>query len=367
MINEYTAEVSREDSCDYLGVKNLAYAKNDNRFWPFRSCEWYIREHQNEAVVYERISDLLNFAKSLKLSGYEEYASPTGGARGVYSRGYANNSDGHKLFYEKDVDTFFIMFCYDAVLLKTTTVREQEYHWYQYYNRLEPINQFGQIWTDEEAETVEMKIVPAWIDDTDEEHGRCLFLECGEMGSAEQWTDETEGGSSSGGFASNSGATGFGGARTGTANYSDDTDYDSGELAQSKAGKAIARGQQNKADAYFDCIYMAFWDGQIRWQGKQPCPVVDNVMTNNDFYFMDGKYSLRLNHVSPQINRAAMMRIDGKKKYNFSFLADEIPDPRAVFYINGGRYLCEKITASFSENGMSKKLKGVFYRLLDNE
>ena len=48
-------------------------------------------------------------------------------------------------------------------------------------------------------------------------------------------------------------------------------------------------------------------------------------------------------------------------------LVGKYPDPRAVFYINGGRYLCEKITASFSENGMSKKLKGVFYRLLDSE
>lgn len=60
-----------------------------------------------------------------------------------------------------------------------------------------------------------------------------------------------------------------------------------------------------------------------------------------------------------------MYHNDGKKKYNFSFLADEIPDPRALFYINGGRYLCEKITAHFTEKGMNKMLKGVFYRLED--
>ena len=59
----------------------------------------------------------------------------------------------------------------------------------------------------------------------------------------------------------------------------------------------------------------------------------------------------------------ATFSIDGKKKYNFSFLSKTIPDPRALFYIRGGKYVCQKITATFNENGMSELLKGVFYRI----
>ena len=56
--------------------------------------------------------------------------------------------------------------------------------------------------------------------------------------------------------------------------------------------------------------------------------------------------------------------VDLKKKYTFSFLSDKIPNPRAIFHINGFRYICEKITATFTENGMSRKMKGMFYKLM---
>ena len=37
---------------------------------------------------------------------------------------------------------------------------------------------------------------------------------------------------------------------------------------------------------------------------------------------------------------------------------------RAIFHIDGFRYICEKITATFTEYGMSRKMKGVFYRVM---
>ena len=42
-----------------------------------------------------------------------------------------------------------------------------------------------------------------------------------------------------------------------------------------------------------------------------------------------------------------------------------IPDVRSVFLIRGKRYICEKITATFTENGMSQLLKGVFYPIAE--
>lgn len=48
----------------------------------------------------------------------------------------------------------------------------------QYVNILQPINQFGERnGTNEESDSIEIGIVPAWIDDTETSKGQCLFLE----------------------------------------------------------------------------------------------------------------------------------------------------------------------------------------------
>ena len=369
VVNEYTAEVSRDEQSDYLGVKNLAYADNDNRLWAYRDCEWYIRENKSKAVVYDHLSDLLTYASTLKYSGYSQIATPYGGYRNSYYRGYPVGSDGHKLFYAKDVDTYFIMFCYKAEEIYQHTVNGVTYHWYKYYNRLEPINQFGKTFVDTEADDIEIRIVPAWIDDTDAEHGPCIFLECGEMDSATQWTEVTENGNSTGSLSGGSGSfTGSApgpGERPPRTDYYDDEDYNNGALAQGRAGKAIAKGKQDKDDAYFDCIYIGFWDGYILRQGTIPCPIVDRLDVDNDFHSLTTPYSLRLDHASSEINRNLILPIDSKKKYCFSFLMNTIPDPRNIFHISGGRYLCEKLTVTFTEDGRSQMIKGEFYRVVD--
>ena len=377
VVNEYTAEVSREENDEYLGLKNLVYTENDNRFWAYRSCEWYLRAHKGEAVVYDRLDDLLQYAKTLKMSGYYRSSAPYGGTQEMFTRGYPKDSDGNKLFYAKDVDTYFIMFCYRSELIDSTSAGDVTYNWYRYYNRLEPINQFGKRMVTDDGDETELKIVPAWIDDTDDEHGPCLFLEPGEMGEGVSWQNDTDGnGNTSGGLTGGGGghfgsATGqpstpsSGNPGNGHLNSYDETDYDSGALAQGRAGKMIERGEVEKGDAYYDCIYMAFWTGYILWQGKQPCPIIDKVMTSNDFRSVTSSFSMRLYSPMPQADRTAMFTIDSKRKYTFSFLAEELPDPHALFYIRGGRYVCEKITAHFTEKGMSSLMKGVFYRLED--
>lgn len=374
VVNAYTANISLDKGCEYIGLKNIKYAENDNRFWAYRSCQWYIKEHASEAMVFATLTQLLAFAETLKESGVYEWTTPRTG--GTYCRGYIAGSDGHKLFYAQDVDQYFIMFCYDATQVKTTTVRDEEYHWYKYFNRLEPVNQFGMIEVDKEADEVEIKIVPAWIDDTDDDHGQCLFLECGEMGSVVTMEEETGGGSmvsTSGGTFGNANSMyqGGGGSRTdanlrerSSAAVVDETDYNDGALAQSQAGKAIERGEQQKSDAYFDCIYIGYWDGTNRNPGKLPFPFVHTLVTKNDFSRVDYPYTLSLQRATSSYDRSALFNIDGKKKYNFSFLSNTIPDVRAVFNIWGKNYLCEKITAQVTENGVSELMKGVFYRII---
>ena len=72
-------------------------------------------------MVFATLTELLNHARTLKESGVESW---TRGSRilTAYTRGYRNGSDGHKLFYAEDVDTYFIMWCYKSELVKTLHV-----------------------------------------------------------------------------------------------------------------------------------------------------------------------------------------------------------------------------------------------------
>ena len=376
VINKYTVEVSQENKPDYVGAKNLAYADNDNRMWAYRSCEWYISEHKDEALVFETMPELLAHAKTLEKCGVQTWTS--GRRSGTsYTRGYPNNSDGHKLFYCKSEDMYFIMWCIKAELKYSHYIEHygETYNYYEYTNRLEPVNQFGRRVVDKDADDVELNIVPAWIDDTDETFGQCLFLECGQMDSAAVYTEETDEEGNTTSTTTNPNGT-YGGSRRGGSTEGamsydyDDTDYNSGAFPKTNTGKAIAKGEQQKDDAYFDKIYVAFWDGYNRQTGKLPRPIVDKVELNDGFTAKYPPYSLRINLQDRTDDIGIPLKytheIDTKKKYTFSFFADEIPDPHALFYIEGSKYICEKITATFHEStGKSQLLKGVFYRVLD--
>ena len=58
------------------------------------------------------------------------------------------------------------------------------------------------------------------------------------------------------------------------------------------------------------------------------------------------------------------IQIDTNKKYEISFLADDLPDVKSVFIIHGKRYLCAEIKAEITTDGMSQLKKGTFYRVL---
>ena len=370
VVNKYSVEVSKENKSDYLGNSNLVYADNDNRLWAYRSCQWYIDEHKNEAIAYDSFWSLREYAQTLATSGYSRTERAHGYSE-AYWRGYPNGSNGHKLFYARDMDTYFIMWNWKTELIKTTESRGEKYNWYRYYYRLEPINQFGRYEIDQDAEDVELKIVPAWIDETDDDLGSCLFLECGEMGSAVSWTDETDengnttGTASGGNFGGNRSSNGSSGSRTFGSGDVDETDYNSGAFAQGRTAKAIAKGEQDKSDAYFDCIYMGYWDIENRNFGYLPRPVIDELEIKKGFNFTFSPYSMRLKDIGAGVS-GLVPNIDAKMKYTFSFLADEIPDPRAIFYIEGGKYVCAKLTCTFHEStGRSEMIKGEFYRVMD--
>ena len=349
VVNEYTTEISQDNSAEYIGLKNLAYADNDNRYWAFRDCQWYIDKHRDEAVTFATLSQMIQYLSQFYEAGVE-YGNYGGRYMTYYTRGYKRDSEGNNLFYCTEVNTYFIMFCYKTEFIREFHSSLRDTKWYKYYYRVEPINEFGRLLVDEEADDLEIQIVPAWLDDTDEDKGQVIFLNCGEIDDVETLTEDGDNLTYSG--------------RGNNGRDNDDIDYDSGALVQSKTGRAVEKGEKEKADAFFDQLYIAFWDGRTPMNGKQPHPIIDTLTLDNQANLgLVSGYSLRLAQQTGLLARSSMTAIDGKTKYNFSFLSKEIPDPRSVFYIRGGKYLCEKLTCQFTEHGRSELIKGVFYRI----
>ena len=92
------------------------------------------------SVVYDTFRELIDKAMTLKISGYYRSTGHSGhGYSESFSRGYPVGSDGNRLFYCKEIDTYFIMYCYKSEFVS----KHNDMKWYKYYNRLMPVNQFG--------------------------------------------------------------------------------------------------------------------------------------------------------------------------------------------------------------------------------
>ena len=308
VVDSYTAEVSDTNESTYIEASNVRYMECEHNMWKFYSCPWFIKDSKNTRVEYDTIVQLINANRS--------YARV---------RQYHRGTNINKVLYAKNIDTHFIIRCIRNEYAGTNSLGEK------LYDRiciLQPINVFGDKIVDESNEdAIELDFVPAWIEETESSKGNCLFLEIGNY--------EEEDASSSN-----------------TSNDDDTTIYQPNAMQQLSAGK-----KQEKVE-YYDKIYVAFWNGTNYNSGKLPCPTLDNINIREDWSVFSSNGSLRL-------QKASKYKINPKQKFNFSFISDSIPNARSVFFINGRKYLCEKITATFTENGMSQLLKGSFYLIIE--
>lgn len=337
LVDEYTAELSHADDarCDYIASKRLAYKECSHSMWNFYSCDWYV---QNCRTVkkYETLRELIN------KNGVETFWGWMGEPMGD---GYGDNfRTPNALLYAEDADTYFV---FRNIGTKKKTSGSLSINCK--ISVLQPVNVFGSgSVEDETSDTEEIEFVPACIMDTyvseNDDKGYMMFL-----------------------------------SPSGYDEQSSETEYDEQvaavpdyELSQPGPAAAIAKGQKEKTSNYYDEIYVAFWDNFMVQSGKTPYPEIDNVRVTQDWVVsISDFYSMRLTggrsslH-APQL-RVQLPQIDATQKFKFSWLSDNIPNPRAIFHIKGKRYLCEKITATFTENGMSQLLKGEFYPLLDED
>lgn len=314
VVEAHSTEVKVDDmQCDYMECKNLAYKDCSHEMWKFYSCDWFIKGWQSRLVRYDTLSALIADCKS-----FHKWD-------GLHTR----NGKIDKLLYAADVDTYFIvrpMERYKNVI----DFEQKKIFRYMYFCRLQPVNMFGARINDpdEDADQEEIEFVPAWIDDTEAKYGKLLFLSFG------SYNDTT---------------------------LAEDQDEDENSKFQNTNSlSSLVAGEESKASEYYDKIYVAFWDGSFFTMGKLPYPRVEDVEIADDWSSYDIRhFSLRLN--GKRATRSFLQKIEPSQKTTFKFLADSIPDVRSIFHIRGKRYICEKLTATFTENGMSQLIKGVFY------
>ncbi len=314
IMDEHSTEVKvGEDNCDYSEAKNLVYKDCDHEMWKFYSCDWFVNGWQNRIVRYNSMTELLDANK-----GYASWD-------GQHHRD--NRID--KLLYAADCDAYFIIRPVSRRVASISYGRVR----FAYKCILQPVNLFGGRIVDdrEDADSVEIEFVPAWIDHTEDKYGKCLFLS-------------------------------FSGYDDDNATGEDEGDY---PFMKTHSLSTLEAGEKEKKSEYYDHIYVGFWDGSQNTGGKLPYPWVDDIDIREDwsnFSFLH--FSLRINNALTNRRRIAYT-LDGTRKTTFKFLSDTVPDVRALFLIRGKRYVCEKLTATFTENGMSQLIKGVFWPIAD--
>lgn len=193
--------------------------------------------------------------------------------------------------------------------------------------RILPVDVFGPriIEGNEQGEKTEIKIVPACIDYAGVSNGDMLFVECGK--------------------------------------YDNDVE-DFSNIDQTVPVNLLSAGETEQKEAFFDKLYVGFWNGNYSWQDPyMPHPIIDRYEFLPNGTLKSTIHSMRLKGTRAPGVRNAQYGVDQTKKYTFSFLSDVIPDAKSIFFIHGKKYLAEKITASFTEDGMSQLMKITCYRM----
>lgn len=324
VVDEFSVEIDFEDpDSDYRPARNRRYKECSHRMWPYYACRWFVKLRKDQIVKYDSLAQLVADNRVV----YEDWKLHRG-------------SNSEKLLYAADVDMYFVILPFRREWLPDQPeARPPIKGRYRYYARLQPLNNFGEYVVDEDDDAAfdDIDFVPVRLDDTaildnpEPELGQIAFLD----GNA--W-DESD--------------------------TADSSESPEDEFIIPMQLCTLEAGEQDSKAEYFDRIFFGWWNGVRFDSSKLPHPYVYDVEVKEDWSgWRRNPFSFRLTEkAAPEAQR---LPVERDRSVSFSFLSDTVPDPRAVFYIRGKRYICEKITAVFEEWGMSPLLKGVFWPLAD--
>jgi hypothetical protein len=330
VVDAFTTDVSADEhSADYIGSKNLKFKDPGYDMWSFQSCDWYIEdliETNAEVQRFDTFEALWEEAikKRKYFTNFGEYKK--------------NNSDG-TIYYAKDLNLYFILKVdnkrYNLLAMVDGVMKKSQCC---YSTHLMAINQFGGriVDTDDDADEQEIELIPVRIDETDDEHGLAMFLSPSSYDESYETADDA------------------------------DTIEDLSDMpfSQSHTYQTIGMGDLDDVE-YYSYLSVGFWDGELTFEDKIPVPHVAPIEIYPNWQYAKQDFMLQLNNPKSVANQV-LTNINPKVKYTFSFISDTIPSPRGLFIICGKKYICSKITATFSETGMSELMKGEFYPVVES-
>lgn len=330
VINKFSVDVTETDESEYSEARALKYSDRDDITWKYNSAAFMESYNNINIEEFDKAEDIIDI-----ISPY------------IWMDSFMpQNAWVAKLFKENMKNTFF--------------GRKEMFTWFQEasvgsnwqsISKLIPVGNFAVRDSENESNIDEINIVPCWTDDVMETYSlggysydmfnEIIFLECGTLEDPNpQRTDEER---------------------------------------LTPLEELVIKEGEKEAAAVFDKIYVGFW-----WPGviekfvlkhntinpktiHYPRPITDfcTYVPRGPYLPLGGffytEYSLRIDSTGNR--KITNIRINTKEKYTYSFISKEIPDVRCIFYIHGKRYLCKKITTSFSDHGMSEKMKGEFYQI----
>lgn len=306
VVDSFSSEVSYEDDlCQFKGIANLRYSERSDSKWKLEQCQWLVDLLKQEGKYYTEFQTWEDFLtwQTEKFGLLGPWITEKDQMRG------------------KDVGQLIHIIESNQYALWKVIYGNMKENPNMYFYTWVVINRFGDVINNADSDNdIELACVPAHVDETDDAHGLCLFL-----------------------------------APSG---FNEKEDIDNDGIRQPMAYSALLKGEPDTEAEYYDKLFLAYWDGHSANEStpayggtkRPPCPYVDE------------RFSLRTRYRG----YLSGLKVSPREKMKVSWIGNSIPDVRAIFFIRGKRYLCEKITATFTENGMSQLLKGEFYPLLDS-
>lgn len=357
-INEFTATKTEEDESDYEENMGKKYADVDSEI--YRAMVSTIpreemKKHQGWSPLQE-----ISFPVYDNFNTISEIAET---ACETKKKSQILTTDTKGCYFAFNEKYFYVpkgMFCKYDYNNQDPTNPSRNIDSTQFY--AQRVGEFAPIEPkDADGKSIELKIVPAIIDET--YYDFAIFLDPGEM-------------------------------------KSEDDIYEDYDGSTTKGDIYLRKYDKVEPVEIYDKIFVAFWNAAIfdefiqertmiqkKWvkhgsedwweyetidikKRPKPHPIVSNyepVWTESvksptyilfNRYTNQKKYSLAL-EASNVVNKT----IDGRVKFTVKFIANDIPDVGSVFIISGQQFLCKKITATITERGISQMLKGEFYRI----
>ncbi len=350
ILDDFQLDVTKDDESGYVTAGNVGYAAQDHEMWNLYSCYWAFRNDYFPIYRYQTTQLMIDAVNNNNVYG-------TGGS--VRNRGAAS---AQAVLYAEDIDTYFVVYVVARVKTGGTINGEDAY---ESAYTLVQLNSFGDHITDQEdwQNVEQINIVPAWLDDTtysdnyDRHLGKIIFLELG----------DTENTSASG--------EEYSYFRTPST-----TQVPLSTILQSSLVDHLQNKDFDKEAYVFNSMAVGFWFGDTTpFEPELPRPWIDffdskvrwsvvhqKLVVNNTIITSGHNASLRINNTAygTGSDRLHTPKIDTRKKYEFSFLCEGMPDTKSVFVIRGKKYLCSQLRAEIDQNGMSQLKKGTFWRIL---